>query len=259
MKAAAAPDFARIVKRAETILRQTAPMRKLLFTVAAIAVCAPAGGCAVMLPVAAAGVGMAAVQDRSAGQVMDDANDYTDVKTRLIAVDAEGFAQTHVQVFANDLLLTGNVPDERHRQTAEMIARGRRNLRNVYDELVVGQPTSFGRGLHDGMIETSVRTRLLASSHVRAVDINIEVFHGNVYLMGTARNDQDIHEAAEIASRVGGVRRVVSFMEVIERASPNYYAAAAPPTPEYAQSGGAAQVSAEPASAGAPLTAPSAY
>jgi osmotically-inducible protein OsmY len=247
-----------IVKRTETILRETAAMRKLLFTVAAIAACAPSGGCAVMLPVAAAGVGMAAVQDRSAGQVMDDANDYTDVKARLMAVDAEGFAQTHVQVFAHDLLLTGSVPDEAHRQQAEMIARGRRNLHNVYDELVVGQPASFTRGLRDGVMETSVRARLLASSHVRAVDINIEVYNGNVYLMGTARSDAELREAAEIASRVGGVRRVVSFMEVIENAAPNYYASAAPPAPEYAANQSSVQSPAAPAS-GAPLNGAGSY
>lgn len=215
-----------------------------------------------MLPVAAAGVGLAAVQDRSAGQVMDDANDYTDVKARLMAVDAEGFAQTHVQVYGNNLLLTGSVPDDGHRQTAEMVARGRRNLRNVYDELVIGQPTSFTRGLQDGVIETSVRARLLASPHVRGVDINVEVFQGNVYLMGTARSDAELHEAAEIASRVGGVRRVVSFMEVLERAAPNYYAGAAPPAPaptEFAAGQGGALTSAEPAPAGAPVAASSSY
>jgi osmotically-inducible protein OsmY len=229
-------------------------MRKLVFTVAAIAACAPAGACAVMVPVAAAGVGMAAVQDRTPGQVMDDASDYTDVKARLMAADAQGFSETHVQVFADNLLLTGSVPDEAHRQTAEMIARNVRNLHNVYDELEIAQPTSFGRGLQDGWIETEVRTRLLASPHVRAVNINIEVFHGNVYLMGTARSDDELHRAAEIASTVRGARRVISFMEVLERTGPNYYAASPPPTPEYA----AQQTQAAPqdtANTGAPLTA----
>ncbi|MFT3728521.1 MAG: BON domain-containing protein [Terricaulis sp.] len=206
-----------------------------------------------MAPVAVAGVGLAAVQDRTAGQVMDDANDYTDVKARLMAVDAQGFAQTHVQVFSNDLLLTGSVPDQQHRETAEMIARGRRNLHNVYNELFVGDPANFTRGLQDGVIESTTRARLLASPRVRAVDINIEVFQGNVYLMGTARNQAELQEAAEIASRVGGVKRVVSFMEVIERASPDYYAAAAsPPAPQYAAG---QQTPADASGAGAPLTA----
>jgi hypothetical protein len=139
-----------------------------------------------------------------------------------------------------------------------MIARGRRNLHNVYDELAVGEPTSFTRGLRDGVMETSVRARLLASSHVRAVDINIEVYNGNVYLMGTARSDAELREAAQIASRVGGVRRVVSFMEVIENASPNYYASAAPPAPEYAANQSSAQSPAAPAT-GAPLNGGGSY
>lgn len=207
-----------------------------------------------MAPVAVAGIGLASVQDRTAGQVMDDAIDYTDVKARLMAVDAQGFAQTHVQVFANNLLLTGSVPDEQHRQTAEMIARGRRNLRNVYDELLIGDAASFTRGLQDGVIESTTRARLLASPRVRAVDINIEVYQGNVYLMGTARTQAELQEAAQIASRVGGVKRVVSFMEVIDRAAPQYYAAAAPPAPEYAAGQASAPPQIDTGTAGAPLT-----
>jgi osmotically-inducible protein OsmY len=227
-------------------------MRKLLFTVGALAACAPAGACAIVAPVAAAGVGMAAVQDRTPGEVMDDASDYTDVKARLMAADAQGFSETHVQVYADNMLLTGTVPDEAHRQTAEMIARNVRSLHNVYDELSIGQHMSFGRGLHDGWIESDVRAQLLASPRVRAVDINIEVFHGNVYLMGTARSDAELHAAAEIASRVGGVHRVVSFMEVSERARPNTYAPTSP-MPEY---GVQAASSASPAAdaAGAPIS-----
>jgi hypothetical protein len=49
---------------------------------------------------------------------------------------------------------------------------------------------------------------------VRAININIETFHGNVYLLGAARSEHELRRAAEIASVVGGVRRVVSFMRV---------------------------------------------
>jgi osmotically-inducible protein OsmY len=236
-------------------------MRKLVFTVAALAACAPAGACVVMAPVAAAGIGMAAVQDRTPGQIMDDASDYADVKTRLLAADAQGFSQTHVQVYADNLLLTGSVPDEAHRQTAEMVARNIRSLHNVYDELNIGERTSFSRGVHDGWIESNVRAHLLASRRVRVFDINIEVFHGNVYLMGTARSDAELHAAAEIASRVGGVRRVVSFMEVIEHDRPNTYAAAPAPgqyAPENARLNVAARAGEANADAGAPIAQPGA-
>jgi len=209
-------------------------MRRSILILASFAACASTGGCAVMAVGAAAGVGMAAVQDRTAGEVMDDGHIYSDVKTRMMAADASGFRDTHIEVYNGNILLSGAVPDDAHRQTANMIARTYPSVHNVYDELVVGQGTSFGRAATDEFIITQIRTRLFASPRVRAVNINLEVFHGNVYLMGTARSDEELRTAAEIASTVGGVQRVVSFMTVHAEPAP-YYAqtAVTPPTPQY--------------------------
>ena len=183
---------------------------------------------------AAAGVGMAAVQDRTAGEVMDDGHVYGDVKARLMAADADGFRDTHVEVYDDNLLLSGAAPDEQHHQAALMIARTFPSVHYVYDELLIGEGTTLGDAVGDELIGAQIRTRLFASPRVRAVNINLEVFHANVYLMGTARNDEELHAAAEIASTVGGVRRVVSFMRVIQSRQPDVYATAPHPTPRYA-------------------------
>jgi len=206
---------------------------RVLLALAALAACSSTGGCAVMVAGAAAGVGMAAVQDRTAGEVMDDGHAYGDVKGRLMAADAQGFRDTHVEVYDENLLLSGSVPDEQHHQAALMIARTNPSIRNVYDELAIGARSTIGTAVGDEFIITQIRTRLFASPRVRAVNINLEVFHGNVYLMGTARSDEELRHAAEIASTVGGVRRVVSFMQVVqEPVRPNYTASASPP-PQY--------------------------
>jgi len=155
------------------------------------------------------------------------------VKGRLLAADAEGFRDTHVEVYDDNLLLSGSVPDEQHHQTALMIARTYPAIHNVYDELAVGERSTIGTAVGDQLIGTQIRTRLLASPHVRAVNINLEVFHGNVYLMGTARSDDELRHAAEIASTVGGVRRVVSFMQVMAPRERNLYAANPSPQPQY--------------------------
>jgi hypothetical protein len=83
----------------------------------------------------------------------------------------------------------------------------------------------------DELITAQIRARLTASPAVRAINVNIETFHGNVYLMGLARSDYELRRAAEIASTVGGVRRVVSFMQV--RAPDLPYYAQAPAGPEF--------------------------
>ncbi len=223
-----------IVKQAETIGRPNwTPMRAPFLTLAALAACAATSSCVTAAVGAAAGVGLFAVQDRTIGEGIDDATASQRVKTRLIAADRAAFAEVDVEVAGRNLLLSGSVPTEEHRRAAETIARSVPNLANVFNELVVGEPSTWARSAQDELITAQVRARLTASSSVRAINVNIETFHGNVYLMGTARTDLELRRAAEIASVVSGVQRVVSFMQVRPAPAPYYAQAQLPPEPEY--------------------------
>ena len=206
-------------------------MRSFVFTIAALAACALSSGCVTAVAGAAAGVGLFAVQDRTIGEGIDDAVASQEVKTRLMAADRVGFVEVDVEVAAGSLLLSGVAPTEQHKQTAEMIARNVRSVTTVYNEIFVGAHSGLVRNAADELITAQIRTRLTASSQVRAININIETFQGNVYLMGTARSDAELQRAAEIASVVPGVRRVVSFMQVRPLNQPAY--AQLPPAPDY--------------------------
>jgi len=178
----------------------------------------------------AASVGVYAAQDRTIGEGIDDANASNQVKVRLLAADRVAFAEVDVEVANGNLLLSGAAPTAEHRAAAETIARGTGTIENVFNEIFVGPRSSMVRSAQDELITAQIRARLTASPAVRAINVNIETFHGNVYLMGTARTEHELQRAAEIASVVGGVRRVVSFMQVRQPPAPYY---AAPPTPDY--------------------------
>ena len=233
MNALLGSTSARIVKRRETILGHNADMRTPFLSLAALAACASASGCMTAAVGTAASVGLFAVQDRTIGEGIDDATASQRVKMRLMAADRAAFAEVDVEVAGGNLLLSGTAPTEEHRQAAETIARSVPTLANVYNEVVVGQPSGFMRNAQDELITAQIRTRLAASPAVRAINVNIETFHGNVYLMGTARSDLELRRAAEIASVVSGVRRVVSFMQVRAPRLPYYAVAAMPPAPDY--------------------------
>lgn len=171
---------------------------------------------------AAASVGVFAVQDRTIGEGIDDATASQEIKSRLIATDRAGFAEVDVEVAQGSVLLSGVAPTEQHRQTAEMVARNVRSVQTVYNEIFVGPRSGFVRSRQDDLITAQVRTRLLASQNVHGINVNIEVFSGNVYLMGLARDDHEVQRAAEIASTTPGVRRVVSFMQVQPPHQPYY-------------------------------------
>lgn len=199
-------------------------MRVFALILALIAAGAGASGCATAVIGTAASVGVYAIQDRTIGEGIDDATASNQVKLRLLAADRVAFAEVDVEVANRNLLLSGATPTAEHRQAAETIARSVGIIDNVYNEIFVGPRSGFVRSAQDELITAHIRARLAGSPSVRSVNVNIETFHGNVYLMGTARTDAELRRAAEIASVVPGVRRVVSFMQV-----------RAPPQPSYAQ------------------------
>jgi len=199
---------------------------RLLTLAAASTACALTGGCAIAGAGAAAGVGLFALQERTIGAGIDDAAASQQIKSRMLAADASGFAEVDVEVSSSIVLLSGAAPSEQHRQTAEMIARNVGSVTQIYNEIFVGPRSGFVRSAQDELITTQIRARLLASPSVRAINVNIETYHGSVYLMGLARTDAELRRAAEIASYVPGVERVVSFMRVRQPAG---YVAAAPP------------------------------
>lgn len=206
-------------------------MRKFVLSLVVLSACALSSGCVTAVAGAAAGVGLFAMQDRTIGEGIDDASASQQVKARLMAADSAGFSEVDVEVANSSLLLSGVAPSVEHRQTAELIARNVGSIDNVYNEIFVGPHAGIVRNAADELITAQIRTRLTASPNVRAININIETFQGNVYLMGTARTEHELQRAAEIASVVPGVRRVVSFMQVRARRGASY--AALPPTPEY--------------------------
>jgi hypothetical protein len=63
-----------------------------------------------------------------------------------------------------------------------------------------------------------VRARLIGSSKVKSVNFNIETYGGVVYLMGIARDTEELRAAAEEASVVGGVMQVVSYVRIRDAA-----------------------------------------
>lgn len=195
-------------------------------------------GCVTAAIGTAASVGVYAAQDRTIGEGIDDASASQQVKMRLMAADSTAFQEVDVEVANRNLLLSGTAPTAEHRQAAETIARSIRTIDNVYNEVVVGEPSSVMRSAQDEFITAQIRARLTASPAVRAININIETFHGNVYLMGTARSQHELERAAEIASVVGGVQRVVSFMQVRAPDMPYYAQAPAQTAPEYRGSDG---------------------
>lgn len=189
-------------------------MRAALGLVTLLGLSVMGGGCATMAVGAAAGVGVFAVQERTIGEGIDDASGSAELKARLLRMDGAAFRRVDVEVASGRALLTGAVPSEDHRQAAERVAWSIRQIHDVANEIQVGPSVGMLRSVSDEALTAHVRARLMADRDVRSLDVNVETNAGVVYLMGLVRTDAEIHRAADVASRVRGVRQVVSYMAV---------------------------------------------
>ncbi|WP_084395833.1 BON domain-containing protein [Henriciella aquimarina] len=180
----------------------------------AIALSAPlfAGGCVAAAVGTGAAVGVASVQDRSLGGAVDDATASNEIKTKLLS--EKGYGEVDVEVSGGLVLLSGRVASPEMRVHAEDVAWSSTRTQDVANEIKIEQPGGFFANASDELITARVRASLVASRDVKSINYNIETYDGVVYLMGIARTNGELKEAAERASKVGGVQRVVSYVRV---------------------------------------------
>ncbi len=160
------------------------------------------------------------LSDATLFQTLDDASSATEVKTRLLGAGMSGrFMEVDVAVVDKFVLLSGRVATEEDRKTAERIAWEVGAIDEVANEIVIDY-FDMGRDLNDTWITGQIHTRLIGDNEIKGANFNVQVYNGVVFLLGVARSEDELRRAAEHASLVGGVQRVVSYVKVRERAGP---------------------------------------
>jgi osmotically-inducible protein OsmY len=167
-------------------------------------------------PLAATGVvvgAMAANDRRTIGAQTED----TGIEVKAAAQlrqqlpDAGGIGVTS---FNRKVLLTGQVLEERSRTEAAAIVGKLDNVRSVHNELQVAGRVSLGTSAADTSITARVKAMLIEARDIQATTIKVVTEAGVVYLMGiVTRAEGD--RAAQVASRVAGVQRVVTVFEYV--------------------------------------------
>ncbi len=183
---------------------------------AALALASPIAlsGCVAAAVGTAGAVGLAAVQERTMGEAVDDATASNEIKAKLLSEG--GYGEVDVEVANGLALLSGRVASPEMRVRAEDIAWSSSRVVDVANEIVIEEPGGFFANASDELITARVRSSLIAARDVKSLNFNIETYDGVVYLMGIARSQSELEEAAERASVVRGVQRVVSYVRVRE-------------------------------------------
>jgi osmotically-inducible protein OsmY len=187
--------------------------RPLAAALIAAAALSALSGCAPLL-IGGAMVGgvLVATDRRTTGAQVEDQGIELKVSGRVTELATLG--HVNATSYNRMLLVTGEVPDEAQRvRVGEALAKID-NVKSVVNELAVAGNSSSTSRANDLQLALKVKASFVDARDVAANAVKVVVERGNVYLMGRL-TEREAARAADLASRVPGVAKVVRVFELI--------------------------------------------
>ena len=125
-----------------------------------------------------------------------------------------GDANFEVTSFKGIILITGQVPSAEMIPIATTEVESLRNVRKVYNELVMAGSTSMLSRTNDSWLTTKVKSALAAKEETDATRIKIVTENGVVFMMGLL-SQEEADAAVKTAREIQGVQKIVKIFEYI--------------------------------------------
>ena len=180
----------------------------------ALVIVLAAPGCTSLAIGAAGTTAVAAAQERTIGDAIDDTVIYTSVNHYLLQADIDLFRDVGVKVVEGKVLLTGSVPTPQDRIEAVRLAWQVDGVKEVLNEIQVTDASGVVDYATDSWISVQVKTKLLFDRDIRAINYSIETVNGSVYMIGIARDAAELKRATNHARTIKGVRKVISHVRI---------------------------------------------
>jgi osmotically-inducible protein OsmY len=194
-------------------------MRYLSFIFLVLIIAALQGCVAVVATTAAGGGVLVAVDRRTNAAMLEDEGIELSAQNRI----SENFKQysdtMHLNVISynRNVLITGEVPSEEVKSGIEKFVKDTQNVRNVTNELVIAEPTSYGSRSNDTLITSKVKSRFIEARKFQPNWVKVVTENKVVYLVGIV-NHKEAADAADIAAYTSGVDKVVKVFEYTDEA-----------------------------------------
>ncbi|HKS32260.1 MAG TPA: division/outer membrane stress-associated lipid-binding lipoprotein, partial [Enterobacteriaceae bacterium] len=174
-------------------------------------------GCVGAVVVGSAAVATKSATDpRTVGTQVDDGTLELRVNSALTKDEQiKKQARINVTAYQGKVLLVGQSPTSDLSARAKQIAIGVEGATEVYNEIRQGQPVGIGTASTDTWITTKVRSQLLGSDQVKSSNVKVTTENGEVFLLGLV-TEREAQAAADIASRVSGVKHVTTAFTILK-------------------------------------------
>ena len=174
--------------------------------------CSPAG---ILASGGATGM-VVAEGDRSFGTVVDDATIKINVAAKFINSDDNLFVDISTSVLEGRVLLTGLVDNQEIRIDAVRRVWEVDGVKEVVNEIQIGNRSSLKEYAQDVWITTQVRGLAAKNVGLRSIAYNFETIQGKVYIVGITSRPEQLESIIEAAKTVKGVTEIVNYVIIKE-------------------------------------------
>ena len=189
------------------------PRWLLAATIPVVALGALSGCAPLVVGGAAATTAVVATDRRTTGEQVEDRAIEMKVGSEMRQLVGEN-GRVNSMSYAGRVLLMGDVPSEQIKQSAQERASKVEKVKQVYNQLRVGEITSLSVRTNDSWLSTKVTTALINTKEVPSRTITVATERGVVYLMGRVTAAEG-ERAAKAAAGVTGVNKVVKLFEIV--------------------------------------------
>jgi osmotically-inducible protein OsmY len=169
------------------------------------------------VPVVAGGAaagGLMAADRRSTGAYLEDQE--IELKAeKAISDNLKENVHANVTSYNRRVLITGEVSNEANKAKAESVVRPIQNVNRINNQLVIGANSTISSRTNDTYITSKVKTKFISENKFAANLVKVVTENGTVFLMGMVTHKEG-DAAAEIASKVSDVKKVVKDFEYID-------------------------------------------
>ncbi len=164
---------------------------------------------------AGAAVGVNAAKEGGLNAAVTDESIRIKISDAWFRRDVNMFRKLNLTVNQGRVLVTGVVQKPEDRVEAIRMAWQPKGVKQVINEVRVGDASGIGSYAQDTWVSGQLRTALTFDKYVQSINYSIETVQGTVYLMGVAQSQRELDRAIGIAKRIKGVKEVISYVKLV--------------------------------------------
>lgn len=170
---------------------------------------------------AGAAVGSASAREGGIGQTWTDTKIHASITDAYFKHSVDLHKAVSITVREGRVLLTGIVQTPELRVDAVRLAWQVNGVRQVINEIRVQDSEGISGFARDSWISTQLRSKLIFDKGVDSINYTFESVGAVVYLMGVARDQEELDLVINHARSISYVKEVVSYVRLRSDPRPN--------------------------------------